>query len=149
MKTLHMDVPIGLAMLLFSITFYSLTMMIPADPAVFPKLILSVLGLFSLLILVSGISKTRAAQKASVNSTPVSTHIRGPAVTFTALCIYLALISVLGFFTASSLAAIFFMLYFGLKSYVQMFFVLVLMNTFVYLLFVWQLRISLPTGLLL
>lgn len=115
----------------------------------FPKLILSVLGLFSLLILASGISKTRGPLKANVNSAPIFTHVRGPAVTFTALCIYLALISVLGFFTASSLAAIFFMFYFGLKSYVQMLFVLVLMNTFVYLLFVWQLRISLPTGLLL
>jgi hypothetical protein len=144
-----MDVAIGLAMLLFSIVFYSLTMQMPADPAVFPKLILSVLALFSLLILFSGLAKTRAAKKERTSFAPVFTHVRGPAVTFVALCLYLALINVLGFFTASSLAAIFFMLYFGITSYVQVLLFLVLMNTFVYWLFVWQLGISLPAGLLL
>ncbi|MDQ7734875.1 tripartite tricarboxylate transporter TctB family protein [Halomonas sp. SpR1] len=147
MKTLHIDVVIGLAILLFSIVFYSLSAQIPADPAVFPKLILSILALFSLLIIWTGVSKTLSAKKERLKNIPIFKHARGPAVTFIALCVYLALINLLGFFTASSLAAIFFMFYFGVKSYIQALLVVILMNTFVYLLFVWQLRISLPTGL--
>lgn len=147
MKTLHIDVVIGLAILLFSVVFYSLSAQMPADPAVFPKLILSILALFSLLIIWTGVSKTLSAKNEGIKNIPIFGHARGPAVTFIALCVYLALINLLGFFTASSLAAIFFMLYFGIKSYIQVLLVLVLMNTFVYLLFVWQLRISLPTGL--
>lgn len=149
MKTLHIDVVIGLAMLLFSILFYSLSTQMPAGPAVFPKLILAILFVFSLLIVRTGVSKTLSAKKEGLKNMPIFVHARGPAITFIALCFYLALINLLGFFTASSLAAIFFMLYFGVKSYIQVLLMLILMNTFVYLLFVWQLRISLPTGLLI
>ena len=149
MKALHSDALIGLAMLVFSILFYSLSAQMPSDPAVFPKLILTTLILFSLFITWSGASKTWAAKKQGVKHTPIFEHIRGPLVTFIALCLYIAFINILGFFAASSIVAIFFMIYFGVRSYVQVMLVLLIMNTFIYLLFVWQLRIALPTGLLL
>ena len=149
MKALHSDLVIGLVMLLFSIAFYSLSAQMPADPAVFPKLILVTFAVFSLFIVWTGIAKTLASKKQGTQHLAVFENIRGPIVTFVALCIYVALISVLGFFVASSLTAVFFMLYFGVKSYLQVLLVLVIMNTFIYMLFVWQLRISLPTGLLL
>ncbi|MGO1871116.1 MAG: tripartite tricarboxylate transporter TctB family protein [Halomonas sp.] len=149
MKTLHSDVLIGLAMLIFSIIFLTLSAQMPSDPALFPKLILTILIIFSFLITWSGVSKTWAAEKKEVKQTPVFKHIRVPLVTFIALCLYIALINILGFFAASSIVAIFFMIYFGMRSYVQVILVLLIMNTFIYLLFVWQLRIALPTGLLL
>lgn len=149
MKALHSDALIGLAMLVFSIIFYSLSAQMPYDPAIFPKLILTTLIVFSLFIIWSGIAKTRAAKKQGIKHRPIFEHIRGPIITFIALCLYIALINTLGFFTASSIIAIFFMFYFGVRSYIQVMLVLLIMNTFIYLLFVWQLRIALPTGLLL
>ncbi|MDN7133519.1 tripartite tricarboxylate transporter TctB family protein [Halomonas sp. MC140] len=149
MKALHSDALIGLAMLIFSIIFLILSAQMPSDPAVFPKLILTILIIFSLFITWSGVSKTWAAEKQGVKHTSIFQHIRGPLITFIALSLYIVLISILGFFTASSIVTIFFMIYFGVRSYVQVMLVLLIMNTFIYLLFVWQLRIALPTGLLL
>jgi hypothetical protein len=63
--------------------------------------------------------------------------------------VYAFLIEFLGFFSATSLASVFFMLFFGLRSYVRILMVLVGLNVFIYILFVWQLRISLPSGLLM
>lgn len=149
MKALHSDVLIGSAMLIFSIIFYSLSAQMPSDPAVFPKLILTTLIIFSLFITWSGVSKTWQTKRKGEKNPPLFEHIRGPLITFTALCLYIALIHILGFFAASSIIAIFFMVYFGVRSYMQVILVLFIMNTFIYLLFVWQLRIALPTGLLL
>lgn len=149
MKTLHSDMLIGLAMFIFSIIFLILSAQMPSDPALFPKLILTILIIFSILIIWSGVAKTWAAEKQGVKHTPIFKHTRGPLVTFIALCLYIALINILGFFAASSIIAIFFMIYFGVRSYIQVMLVLIIMNTFIYLLFVWQLRIALPTGLLL
>lgn len=149
MKSLHIDVLIGLALLAFSILFYSISTQMPSDPAVFPKLILTTLTVFSLCITWSGVAKTLIDKKKGIKHDLSFKYIQGPAVTFIALCFYLVLINILGFFAASSIAAIFFMLYFGVKSYINMTLVLIIMNTFIYLLFVWQLRISLPTGWLL
>jgi hypothetical protein len=53
----------------------------------------------------------------------------------------------LGFFVATSLAMIFFMNFFGYRSYFKVLVISILFNSFIYLLFVWQLKISLPTGL--
>ncbi|KDE38777.1 Tricarboxylate transport protein TctB [Nitrincola lacisaponensis] len=149
MKAIHLDLVIGAIMLMFSAVFYSLSVQMPSDPAVFPKLILATLMAFSAYILVNGISKTWTAKKQGVAQERVFKQVRGPIVTFVALCVYVILIDVLGFFVSSTLAAVFFMRYFGVSSYLQMLLVLIIMNSFIYMLFVWQLRISLPTGLLL
>lgn len=69
MKALHSDLVIGLVMLLFSIAFYSLSAQMPADPAVFPKLILVTFAVFSLFIVWTGIVKTLASKKTG-DSTP-------------------------------------------------------------------------------
>ncbi|MFG7339547.1 tripartite tricarboxylate transporter TctB family protein [Stutzerimonas stutzeri] len=150
MKYLHLDAVIGLCMLLFSLIFYSLAADMPKDPALFPQLILITLAAFSLFIMVAGLIKStraRARNEAAVRF--FEGGLRGPLTAYAGVVAYVALIPVLGFFTASSLATAFFMGYFGYRSYLKALIVLVFINAFIYLLFVWQLRIFLPTGLLI
>lgn len=150
MKCLHLDTVIGLCLLLFCLNFYSVTADLPKDPALFPQIILVALAAFALFILASGLVKTIRAR----NENKQVVHffedgLRGPLMAYAGLVAYVALIPVLGFFTATSLATAFFMGYFGYRSYIKALIILVSINAFIYLLFVWQLRILLPTGLLI
>jgi hypothetical protein len=149
MKKLHLDVYIGLVLLAASGYFYFLAHGMPADPALFPKLILVILMALSCVICGTGVLETVRARH---ESRPVKQHfpaLKGPATVFIALCVYAALIEVLGFFAASTAASAFFMVLFGLRSYVRILLVLVGINAFIYALFVWQLKITLPAGLLI
>ncbi|WP_417777468.1 tripartite tricarboxylate transporter TctB family protein [Stutzerimonas xanthomarina] len=150
MKGLHPDTVIGLCMLLLCLYFYSVTANLPKDPALFPQIILVALAAFSLFILVAGLLKTIRARKRNEQVVGFfEDGLRGPLTAYAGLVVYVALIPVLGFFTATSLATAFFMGYFGYRSYIKALIVLVSINAFIYLLFVWQLRILLPTGLLI
>ncbi|QNH05078.1 tripartite tricarboxylate transporter TctB family protein [Pseudomonas sp. B11D7D] len=149
MKYLHLDAVIGLCMLLFCFFFYSLEAEMPKDPALFPRLILVALGAFSLFILGGGLIKSLHARNRGEAVTRFFVEgLRGPLTIYAGVVAYVALIPVLGFFAATSLATAFFMMYFGYRSYVKALMVLLSINAFIYLLFVWQLKIFLPTGLL-
>jgi hypothetical protein len=149
MKNIHTDIYIGMLMLLMSGFFYSLASEMPPEPAVFPKLILLILAVFSLVIIIKGILETLRARNEERSVERYFQKIRGPAVVYVALCSYVALIEVLGFFTASTLASAFFMIIFGVRSYKRILLVLAGINAFIYLLFIWQLQIALPMGVLI
>lgn len=149
MKNIHSDTFIGMVMLLVSAYFYSLTTAMPEGPAVFPKLILLILMALSLVIMSQGLI---ASYQAKLKGHAVERYfqkIRGPATIYVALCLYVALIEVLGFFAASTIASAFFMAFFGIRSYTRILMVLTGINVFIYLLFVWQLKIALPSGMLI
>lgn len=148
MKYLHLDTVIGLCMLLLCSFFYALTTDMPKDPALFPQLILVALAAFSLFISIAGLIKTiRARNQNKAVESFFNAGLRGPLTAYAGVVAYVVLIPVLGFFVATSLATAFFMGYFGYRSYGKALIILVSTNAFIYLLFVWQLRISLPTGL--
>jgi hypothetical protein len=149
MKNIHLDTFIGIFLLIVSVFFYSLTAQMPDDPAVFPKLVLLVLMVFSVLIMCKGITKTIKAKRDNLMVERYFENIRGPASVYIGLCVYVFLIQLLGFFVASSISSVFFMVLFGIKSYFKIFLLVIGINVFVYLLFVWQLKIALPTGLLI
>lgn len=149
MRNIHIDVYIGLGLLLLSGFFYSVANGMPPDPAQFPKWILAILIAFSLAIGLFGVKETIACRREGRAVKKHFEKINEPTIVFVGICTYAALIDFLGFFTASSLASVFFMLLFGLRSYVRILLVLIGLNAFVYALFVWQLKISLPSGLLI
>jgi len=149
MKNIHLDTFIGMFLLIVSAFFYFLTVQMPDDPAVFPKLVLLVLIVFSVVIMFKGITKTIEAKRDGLMVESYFEKIRGPASVYIGLCVYVFLIQLLGFFVASSMSSVFFMVLFGIKSYLKIFLLVIGINVFVYLLFVWQLKIALPTGLLI
>jgi len=149
MRNIHLDTFIGLLMLVVSGYFYSLTQEMPPEPAEFPKIVLIILMIFSLVIMSKGILLSIRAKKKGLIVEQYFDKIRGPMVVYFALCIYVVLIELLGFFASTTIASAFFMLLFGMKSYTKLFLVLIGINVFIYLLFVWQLKIVLPSGVLI
>lgn len=148
MKTINNDITAGLVLFFSSLMLYTVTNNMPTGPAIFPKIILATLAGLAFIVFSSGLQKTIKAVKNHTENTRVFENSLSPFVTYLSICLYVGLIGVLGFFSASSIAAIFFMLYFGANSYLHVFLVTLCINSFIYLLFVWQLRISLPTGIL-
>ena len=149
MRNIHLDTFIGVIMLLVSGYFYSLTQEMPDEPAEFPKLVLIILMVFALVIMSKGILETLRARDQGQIVQQYFEKIRGPAIVYIALCLYVFLIEFLGFFTASTIVSAFLMVLFGMRSYIKLFLVLIGINVFIYLLFVWQLKIVLPSGVLI
>ena len=149
MRNIHLDTFIGLLMLLVSGYFYYLTQEIPPEPAEFPKLVLIILMVFSLVIMSKGILLSLQAKKKGQTVEQYFEKIRGPMFVYIALCVYVVLIELLGFFSSTTIASAFFMFLFGMRSYTKQFLVLIGINLFIYLLFVWQLKIVLPSGILI
>lgn len=147
MKKVHLDAVIGFVLLIISGYFYIVSSNMPADPALFPKLILASLALLSVYIFLTGVIKTVHSIKCQLESDGFLNRLRGPLTTYLAAVVYAICIPVLGFFVATSIACMFFMYYFGYRSYIKSLGVLVALNTFIYVLFVWQLKISLPEGI--
>jgi len=111
MRNIHLDTFIGLLMLLVSAYFYYLAQNMPPEPAEFPKLVISILIVFSLVIMSKGISLTIRAKK---NGTIVGHYfekIRGPMAVYLGLCVYVSLIELLGFFTSTTIASAFLCFY--------------------------------------
>lgn len=149
MKNIHLDTFIGLLIFLVSGCFYYLTLDIPPEPAEFPRLVIIILMVFSLVIMSKGVLLSVRANKKGLIVERYFERIRGPMVVYFSLCVYVLLIEFLGFFTSTTIASAFFMILFGMRSYKRIFFVLSGINVFIYLLFVWQLKIVLPSGILI
>ncbi|GAA0410547.1 hypothetical protein GCM10009133_18840 [Cocleimonas flava] len=149
MRNIHLDTFIGLLMLLVSAYFYYLAQNMPPEPAEFPKLVISILIVFSLVIMSKGVLLTLRAKKNGTIVDHYFERIRGPMAVYLGLCVYVGLIELLGFFTSTTIASAFFMLLFGMRSYIKLLLVLIGINVFIYLLFVWQLKIVLPAGVLI
>lgn len=147
MKHVHLDAVIGFALIIISGFFYIISSNMPPEPALFPKLILAGLSLLSISIFTSGVIKTIHSVRSNIESEKFFNGLRGPVTTYLAAVIYAVLIPFLGFFMATSIASIFFMYYFGYRSYVKAAAVIITLNSFIYILFVWQLKISLPEGI--
>jgi phosphatidylglycerophosphate synthase len=131
-------------MLAFSISFLIMTFDMPAGPSKFPRIILFFLLLFSGYILVTGIRKTllkKDVERKFLN-------YKHPLVTFFMIAIYVFLIDILGFFSSTSIFIAIFMLFYNVRKYRVVFLCVLGVNLFVYYLFVWQLNIQLPAGLL-
>lgn len=149
MKRIHLDVYIGATLLLAAGYLYSVTMGMPDGPAMFPKLLLIILMLFSGLILTQGVLASQHARRDNRTLPSFFPRVSGPMVVFAVTVGYVVLIDVLGFFSATTLASALFMVLFGLRRAGQIALVTLGINLFIYALFVWQLRIALPGGLLI
>ena len=104
------------------------------------------LGMLSLVLIIMSLRKngqTAAAQGAHTSWEPI---IRGALCTVVS-AVYVALSSVLGFFTSTALAMIVFLLYFGVKKWTGILLFLVIILGFIYLLFVEALKVAMPDGL--
>lgn len=147
MKNLHIDIYIGILMFFTSTYFYTLTLEMPQDPATFPQLILTVLIVFSIIVFTKGFITTIKSKRANNKIDRYLNDSGRPLVLYISIVLYVISIDLIGFFTASTIASAFFIVFFGVRNLRKIILVLLGINVFIYALFVWQLKIYLPTGL--
>lgn len=149
MKNLHIDIYIGILMFFTSIYFYTLTLEMPQDPATFPQLILTILIVFSVLIFTKGFMTTKKVQKTKEKIDRYFNRSKRSFILYISIVVYVISIDLIGFFTASTIASAFFITFFGIRNLKKIILLLLGINLFIYALFVWQLKIYLPSGLLI
>ncbi len=124
----------------------------PAGAAQFPKVILGCFIAFGLWIAYKGIVKTLLIQKGhedQVKDKPLALkQMSRPMACLAGVIVYVAIIKITGFFVASTIFTLLFMKFYGLKSLKKMLLVTLGMNVFLYVLFVMQLKVQLPEGML-
>jgi hypothetical protein len=124
----------------------------PAGAAQFPKVILACFIGFGLWIAYKGVVKTRLLKNDrgdQVKDKPLDlTQLKRPFLTLAGVIMYVAAIKLAGFFVASTAFVLVFMWFSGIRSIKKMLLITLGMDIFLYLLFVIQLKVQLPSGML-
>ena len=146
-KRLNSDTVSGLIIVVISIFFLSFTNKMPAGAARFPKIMLSLLGILGFILVLRGlrasiINKFNGKEAISPNSE------KNPMIAIALIAIYAVLLKVIGFYIATTVYIILFMLFFQEKRIKIILLTVLGINIFIYLLFVVQLNVELPQGIL-
>lgn len=144
-KKLSHDVYIGILMIIFSVFMYLKTGDMPKGAATFPKLVLTTFAFFGFLIFLGGMKKTKNFNTKEQN---INLFQKNPMSVLLIVVIYVSMINLLGFFTSTSLFIIALMLFFRERRIKTIVLTLLGVDLFIYLLFVVQLNVLLPRGLL-
>ena len=151
-NTIHHDLWIGCLMCLVSVVLLLRTAVMPVGAAQFPKVILGCFIAFGLWIVYKGIVKTLLIQKGhedQVKDKPLALKLMArPMACLAGVIVYVAVIKITGFFAASTLFTLLFMWLYGMKSLKKMLIITLGMDFFLYVLFVMQLKVQLPEGIL-
>lgn len=148
MKRLHQDVYIGIGIIIVSIIFLLLSLDMPEGSSLFPKIILSLFGLFGIAIMVDGIRKGKDSKKSTLEERFRISEAKLPFISLMLIIGYVLFIDLLGFFVSTTIFIIVFMFFYKLRNLKTMLITVVTLNIFMYFLFVYQLNLPLPQGLL-
>ena len=141
MKKINMI--IGIISFIFSVGILISSNSMPGQSAMFPKYLSIIFGILSIcLILISlRISDEENNKVDKFFSIPM---VKGAIL----VLVYILLIQLIGFFIATSIFTVIFMILYKEKSKKKILFTTLGINIFIYILFVLQLNVPLPTGLL-
>jgi membrane-associated HD superfamily phosphohydrolase len=148
MKRLHQDFYIGAVIFLFSLYFFIRSTDLPEGANTFPYYIFGILGVFGLLIAFFGWRKRAHKNIEKAEDEINFKTIKLPILSFLIIVLYASLVNVLGFFVSTSIFIVLFLLFYKIKNVLVIAGTIVSINLFIYLLFVYQLNVRLPAGLL-
>jgi hypothetical protein len=124
----------------------------PEGSAFFPKIILTIFAFFGVLVFIQGVRKSKVYNSENAKKMEEEIFsflkIKTPMAALLIVLVYVALLKILGFFSATSLFIIAFMYFYQVRSIKKIILTLIGVNVFVYLLFVLQLNVAFPKGLL-
>jgi hypothetical protein len=142
-KARFQDLCIGILVLIVSAVAYAGALEMPEDTQVYTNTVIALFAfLGSLLIVFSLVNRNKPGGAAlSVNT------IKNPAITVVFVAVYLALITVLGFYFSSVVFLVTYMLFLGARKPKSMAIAIVGMLTFIYFVFTVQLKVPLPRGI--
>ena len=151
-RMIHHDLWIGFLMCLVSAVLLMQTSKMPAGAAQFPKVILGCFIAFGLWIFYKGVAKTLLLSKGfseKVKDKPLEfKQMARPMACLLGVIGYVSIIKITGFFVASTIFTLVFMWLYGMRSVKKMVAVTLGMDLFLYVLFVIQLKVQLPQGIL-
>ena len=142
-KSVHYDVFVGGLLLLLGVTLFVLAIDMPTVPRRFPILVASFISVIAITILISGIRNSRNPETVNEKAIDWGTA-KYPLGFFGILTVYVILIQFIGFFVATSLFLPATMYFMGVRSWKKIVISILCTNAFVWMLFVWQLKIQLP-----
>jgi hypothetical protein len=145
-KWVNSDSISGLIIVIISIFFLSMTNKMPISAARFPKLVLSILGILGFVLFIRGIKSS--LKNKNLKETITFTSFKNPIIAISLITIYVVLLKILGFYIATALYTVLFMLFFQERKIKTILLTAIAINLFVYLLFVVQLNVQLPQGFL-
>lgn len=144
--SLMADRLIGALLIVFSIALYINSRSFPIGSETFPQAMLATIFLFS-VFLIAGTFKSKAGAGQEREKKPAS-RAASPYLTYAQVVLYVLLIRPLGFFVASALFIAGMMYFLGVRCGQIFLYTIIGFATVIYLLFVTQLKVPLPHGIL-
>jgi len=139
------DVPIGIFLVAFSAYFFKESFKIPnPNSALFPRLLLTILGILGLVILLGGLRKTfrpKETDKPEIVSLDVYKH---PMFVYVLIIVYIVLLTYTNFILSTVIFIPLIMLYYGSRNWKTIAIVTVSTTVLVYLMFSIVLKVVLP-----
>ena len=152
---IHQDVFVSLVFIFISIFLYFKTFNLIEEAALFPRILLMLFALFGILILLSGIKKTKALKEGATiayegDEAPLNQGVlKSPLMTLLIVAGYVLLMTIIGFFPSTILFMAVFLAYMKVKNWKIFVITIASLNLFIYLVFVLQLNVQLPAGIFL
>ena len=138
---LHQDLYVSSIILVLSLFFFVKSLPFPFESGLYPKILMGLIVFLNFFGLISGIRKTRQRISDNSSQTIFWNEIKKPLIALSFIVIYAALFHFLGYFIATPVFMIVFMLYFKGCRWKSLVFIPIFYLIFTYLLFVWQLEV--------
>jgi len=144
-RKINIDVFIGIILTALSGFFFYETIKLHPVAARFPKVVFGLFIGMSLLLILFGIRKTLKPALAQKSDFQLNLRvIRAPMLVFAIVCGYMVLMYFTGFFISTIIFVPAFMILYGVKKVRTIILTDVILNLFVYLVFVKLLRVVMP-----
>lgn len=149
-RVLNQDIYMGASLLIVAFIFFVMANNLISEAALFPIFLLVLLSIFSIFIIFKGMNRAEDSfgdhgddeQKLNLEL------LKSPLMVFVGIVIYSLLITLIGFFIATSLFLIVYLYLNHYRSIVKITLTVVIVNLFIFLVFVQQLNVRLPLGIL-
>ena len=147
-RRIHVDIWLGLILMAFSGVLMSEVMSFPDKAAQFPRFVLGLFFLLASILFILGAIKTAKKSKKGDVKVDWKNAVGKAHIVYGLTIAYIILIVVIGFFPATIIFCPAIMLYFGIRKVKTLIIATVAQAVFVYLLFVIQLNVPFPAGII-
>jgi putative tricarboxylic transport membrane protein len=151
-KKLNQDFYVGLTLIFIVAIFFTKALSIQGEAAMFPLGLLALLFILAILIILNSIKTKKVNdEKKEFEGEERKLNfelLKSPLCVLLITCFYILLMTYIGFFPATALFFVCYFLFMGIKGLLKYIFVISGFLIFIYVLFVLQLNVPTPKGLL-
>jgi putative tricarboxylic transport membrane protein len=147
-SSLIQDVIFGIFIDVLAIFAFINTIGIPVNASFFPRIVISILFIFGTLLIILNLKKHKSAKDGNLPAGLALSDLESPGKAIAMIIVYMVLINVLGFFSATAIYLIGFMNFMRVSSWKIKIPVTLGFLLFIFVLFVYQLNVVLPRGFL-